>query len=225
VNGLLEADTRLFVLLNQHWIHPVLDKVMPFVTDFDHWRLPLVLVLLFALARGKAEARVGILFAILAVVAADQISSSGIKPLFERIRPFHVVEGTRKLIGAHGSSFPSSHAANTFAAGVFLALRFVRFRWILVIPFVVAYSRVYVGVHYPLDVLAGAVIGTGVGVAFAAMESASRVRMEKWLSFGRRVRVAVAPAAREEEAAAAGQEKEADAPDDQAPDPPAGARS
>jgi len=185
VSGVLALDTHLFVLLNQRWTSPFLDVVMPYLTDFDHWRVPLILVLLLALARGKAEARVGILVAILAVALTDQVCSSGVKPLFERPRPFRELEGVRQLVGAHDWSFPSSHAANTFAAGVFLALRFARFRWILIIPVLVSYSRVYVGVHYPLDVLGGALLGGAIGAGFAALERVSRIRLERWLSFGR----------------------------------------
>ncbi|GJM44793.1 MAG: hypothetical protein DHS20C21_16350 [Gemmatimonadota bacterium] len=182
----LAWDERMFILLNQKWTSPFLDVVMPFLTDFDHWRIPVIVVLLLALAKGKTEARIAILFAILAVALADQISSSGIKPLFERLRPFHVVEDTRKLVGAHNYSFPSSHAANTFAAATFLALRFARLRWLLILATLVAYSRVYVGVHYPFDVIGGAALGAAIGATFAAVERTSRIRMEKWLSFGKK---------------------------------------
>jgi undecaprenyl-diphosphatase len=177
LSGWLALDTKLFVLLNQVWVNPWLDRVMPFVTDFSHWRIPIVILLLVALARGGREIRLGILFAILAVVVADQVSSAGLKPLVERARLFDVVEGTRKLVGAHDFSFPSSHAANTFAAGVFLALRFPRLRWILVVPIVVAYSRVYVGAHYPLDVVAGAALGAAIAFAFLTLERVSRLRL------------------------------------------------
>jgi undecaprenyl-diphosphatase len=153
---------------------------MPFITDFDHWRIPVIVVLLVILARGSTEVRLGILFAILAVVVADQVASSGIKPLVERPRPFDVLEGTRKLSGAHGFAFPSSHAANTFAAGTFLALRFRKWWPILAVPVVVCYSRIYVGVHWPLDVLAGAAVGAGVGLSAAVVERASRLRLEGW---------------------------------------------
>ncbi len=180
MTGLAELDTRLFLLLNREWTSSLLDVVMPYLTDFDHWRVPLILVLLAVLARGSTETRFGILFAVLAVVAADQISSGILKSLIERPRPFDAVEGARKLIGAHASSFPSSHAANTFAAGTFLALRFRRWRPALILPPLVAYSRVYVGVHYPSDVLAGSALGIGVGSLFAAIERVSRMRIGHW---------------------------------------------
>ena len=186
MSGLLELDAQLLVLLNQELTTAWLDAAMPVITDFDYWRIPVILGLLIVLARGSTETRFGVLFAILAVVAADQISSAGIKPIFDRERPFHVIEGTRKLIDAHASSFPSSHAANTFAAGTFLALRFRRWWPILLIPLVVSYSRVYVGAHYPLDVLAGAGLGAGIGFAFAALERGSRLRLEDFVARRRR---------------------------------------
>ncbi len=182
MNFLADLDTRLFLLFNREWVHPVLDFLMPLITDFDHWRIPVILVLLVALARGRAETRVGVLFAILAVVVADQICSAGIKPIFDRPRPFKVLEEARKLVGAHASSFPSSHAANTFAAGTFLALRFRRMRAVLLVSAVVGYSRVYVGVHYPLDVGAGAGIGAAVGFGFAVLERGARLRLEDFFA-------------------------------------------
>jgi undecaprenyl-diphosphatase len=183
LTGVLQWDESLFVLLNQHWISPFLDVVMPYLTDFDHWRIPVILVLLAVLAKGNTQTRLGILFAILAVVVADQLVSSGIKPLFARPRPFHEIEGTRKLVGAFDTSFPSAHAANTFAAGTFLALRFRRMRpWILAIPLAVSYSRVYVGVHYPLDVLVGAVVGAGIGFGFYALERVAQMRLQPWIT-------------------------------------------
>ena len=178
MSRILELDTALFVFLNQTFTSDLMDVVMPFLTDFDHWRIPIILILLVVTARGGKDVRIGVLFAILAVVVADQISSAGIKQLVERERPFKVIEGTRQLVGAYGYAFPSSHAANTFAAGTFIALRFPRVAWLLVIPFLVGYSRVYVGVHYPLDVLGGAVLGAAVGFGFVVIERASRVRID-----------------------------------------------
>ena len=88
----------------------------------------------------------------------------------------------------HGHSFPSSHAANTFAAGTFLALRFPRWRPVLAIPVLVAYSRVYVGVHYPSDVFGGAALGAGVGWFFTLLERVARLRVEQFFVRRRRRR-------------------------------------
>ena len=179
MSELASLDVRLFLLINTVWTHPVLDAVMRAVTDFHNWRVPLVILLLILLARARTDGRLAILFAVLAVVLTDQLVANGIKPIFHRVRPFEALEGVRKLVSAHDASFPSAHAANTFAAGVFLALRFSRLRWILVVPAVVAYSRVYCGVHYPSDVLAGAFLGALVGTGFYLLERAARFRVAR----------------------------------------------
>lgn len=176
MTGWLEVDRTVFHLVNREWTHPALDALMTAVTDFDLWRVPVILLLLVLLARGRPAVRIAILFAVLAVAATDQLVASGIKPVFHRVRPFHVVEDVRKLVGAHDWSFPSAHAANTFAAGTFLVLRFPRMWPILALPVIVSYSRVYVGVHWPSDALAGAAVGAAVGAAFALIERAARLR-------------------------------------------------
>jgi undecaprenyl-diphosphatase len=219
LSALADLDVRLFVLLNQKWTNGFLDWLMPLVTDFDHWRIPLILLLLVVLARASTETRLGLMFAIVAVGLADQISSSAIKPLFERERPFDVIEGTRQLVDAHGYAFPSSHAANTFAAGVFLSIRFPKFLPVLFLSFLVAYSRVYVGVHYPSDVLAGALLGTGIGLGCVAVERMARVRVERWIERRRRRRDGNGPPSGGDDDGAA--DGTAEGGDDQVP--PAGA--
>jgi undecaprenyl-diphosphatase len=176
---LLAWDRRLFLLVNGAWTHPVLDAVMVAVTDFDLWRVPLILLLLAVLARARTDTRLAILFAVLAVVIADQVVASGLKPILHRVRPFHVLPEARKLVGAHDWSFPSAHAANTFAAGVFLALRFRRMRPLLAVSALASYSRVYVGVHWPTDVAAGALLGAGIGSGFFVLERAARTRFRR----------------------------------------------
>lgn len=188
MSAFLQCDTALFELLNGQWTCRFLDVVMPVLTDFDHWRVPVILLVLVGLTRGGGNTRVKLLFAVLAVAATDQLSSTVAKSLFARARPFDVLVGVRQLVDAHGYSFPSSHAANTFAAGTFLALRFPRWRPVLVIPVLVAYSRVYVGVHYPSDVLGGAALGAGIGWFFTLLERLARLRIERFFVRRRRRR-------------------------------------
>ncbi len=174
MNALARIDRDLFVLINQKWISRFLDAVKPVITDFDFWRIPVFAAVLAAVVRGSNTTRLALLFAVLAVAGTDLFAARVVKPWVDRDRPFRTVEGTRKLDGAHGDSFPSNHAANTWAAGTFLALRFARLRPILVVPAVISYSRVYVGVHYPFDVIAGAGLGASIGAAFAALDARLR---------------------------------------------------
>ena len=158
-------DTWLFLRLNVGLANPVLDRLMPFVTEFRHW-LPLIVVVLAALAiRGGGRGRSAILVAILLVVVTDQLSSSLIKPWIARIRPCHVVEGARVIYRCGNTwAFPSSHAVNTMAAAIFFGLAWRRWLWPLVAASVlISVSRVYIGIHYPFDVMGGWLIGGILG--------------------------------------------------------------
>ena len=114
-----------------------------------------------------------ILFAVLTVVLTDQISSSFIKPFFERPRPCRdpiLMNQIRMLLNgcSGGYSFTSSHATNHFgfAVYIYLTLGNIIGKWkyaFLVWAAVIAYGQVYVGVHYPLDIICGALLGTTIG--------------------------------------------------------------
>jgi undecaprenyl-diphosphatase len=176
MNALLQWDRELFALVNQRWTSPALDVVMRAFSDWDPWRIPVILIVLAFLVRGSRAVRIAVLFAVLAVAVSDQVTCSLLKPRFDRQRPFRIEPGARKLVGAHDGSFPSAHAANSTAAATFLAVRFPRLRPILIVPAIVSYSRVYVGVHYPLDVLGGAAVGSAIAATFAAIERGLRRR-------------------------------------------------
>ncbi len=94
-----------------------------------------------------------------------------LKAIVERPRPFQALPQIDPLLhGTLGASFPSGHAATSFAGATFLALAAPRLAPALfVLAAAVAYSRVYVGVHYPLDVVAGAALGAAVGVGFRVL--------------------------------------------------------
>lgn len=117
-----------------------------------------------------------------AIALADSISYRGIKTYIERPRPFEnptISTWVRRVGTAHGTSFPSNHAANCFAAAVVLGWYFKRGRIAFyTLAGAVALSRISLGVHYPSDVLAGAILGYIVGLLVTS-ELAKRIRASK----------------------------------------------
>ena len=103
---------------------------------------------------------------VIAVVLADW-SATGLKALFDRPRPpLRYAEPKTLVHLPHDAAFPSGHAATSFAAATMLSFAFPRFApFLYVLAAAVAFSRVYVGVHYPLDVLGGALLGVLVATA------------------------------------------------------------
>lgn len=146
---------------------------MPYVRERDFW-LPLyaVLIIYFILLFRKWS-WIPILAAAITVTATDQISSSLIKPWVGRLRPCNdpLISAQVQLVVNCGSglSFVSSHAANHFGIACFLIILLqARIKWITPVALLwatlVSFAQVYVGVHYPADVICGALLGTTVGV-------------------------------------------------------------
>ncbi|MGA0558616.1 phosphatase PAP2 family protein [Larkinella sp. VNQ87] len=173
---LRQLDTDLFLWLNgQH--APWLDPVMVGATLRNTW-IPFYVLLIGWLGFQYRKKTVGLVMTlILAVVLSDQMASSVLKPLTLRLRPCHepalkpLIHPVLECGGTYG--FASSHAANTFALAMALWLlvgkRFPVVKWAFLWAFIVSYSRIYVGAHYPLDVLAGAAIGVVMAVLCVSM--------------------------------------------------------
>ncbi len=169
---LYSLDRGLFLLLNRGAANPVFDVVMPFITEANHWKLPLALAWLALMIFGGKKGRIAGLMAVIILTLSDQLSSSVLKPLLARIRPCFAVEGARLLITQSGSfSFPSSHASNNAALAFLFSVKYPRYKWIFItIAALVAYSRIYVGVHYPSDVAGGILLGVLCALAILAAE-------------------------------------------------------
>lgn len=182
LSNLLHWDESLFHLLNGVWTHPVLDEVMPLWRDKKTW-IPLYAVLAgFAIYRFRLRGLYFILGVVLTVGVADTVSSKVMKPTFERLRPCNNTElpfEVEQRGGCGGGySFTSSHATNHLAIAWFIALTlgatYKWLRWPLVLWAIsIAYGQVYVGVHYPLDVLVGGCIGSLIGWGLSSAFNAS----------------------------------------------------
>jgi undecaprenyl-diphosphatase len=179
MGGLEQADAWLFQLLNHGLAHPALDDLMLFLTSPKHSAHILVLLALFILVRKGKNAFFVIPLFLFAVGVTDYTASGIMKPLFHRIRPCFALEGVRLLVDqSHSSwSFASSHAANSTAIAGLVWLFFWRgdtvdkVFTVVVIAYasMVAFSRIYIGVHYPGDVLGGIVIGiAGAALIYTA---------------------------------------------------------
>ncbi len=166
------VDTTVFLFLNS--LHSAfLDEVMWLVSGRLTW-IPLYLAMIVIIIYKQKNRSVFIIpLLLLAVVITDQISVHCFKEVFERLRPCHdpSLEGLVHIVkgrcgGKYG--FVSSHAANTFGLA-FLSLLILKLRWysIMVIAWavIVSYSRIYLGVHYPGDILGGALLGMLTGYA------------------------------------------------------------
>lgn len=170
---LIAKDHALFSSINGKWTNPLLDSVMPWVRHSNNW-IPLYVVLLsFIIYKWGKKSWKWLVLVALNVTLTDQISSHLFKPFFHRLRPCadpELMQQSRLLLDhcSGGFSFTSSHAANHFGIAVFLVVTLQpllkNFRYLfLVWAALIAYAQVYVGVHFPLDILAGALIGIIVG--------------------------------------------------------------
>lgn len=167
--NLPDIDTALFSFINQNLQNFFFDRVMPFMTTQPFLVfLPFVLLLWF---REKKHAVPAFFAGLLAIAIADA-SGHIIKELVMRQRPCNALDNVHLLVGCGKSySMPSNHAANAFAfAMTFWFMLRSRLSLLFLIPAaLIGISRVFVGVHYPSDVLVGALVGTGAAYGAAML--------------------------------------------------------
>ena len=167
---LIQLDHSLFSFINQGISNPIFDWLMPLFRNKQTW-IPFYLfaVVLIARKRNWQSTLLIVLCSLTAVGIADGVSSHLLKPYFARTRPCLLPEMMHQvnllLPRCSGAfSFPSSHAANHLALALFLSLVFRKSAFylapiILAWAFIIGFAQIYVGVHFPSDILAGLLLG------------------------------------------------------------------
>jgi len=179
IDELIEIDKKILVFLNS-FHSPILDPVMLVITQTVFW-IPLYAFLIFLLFKNYKKEAVWILLgAAITILLTDQITSTIMKPYFARLRPSHdpTLQNLVHIVGNYRGGlygFSSGHAANTMGVALFvwLNLRTI-YRWIGLIfiwAIIMSYTRIYLGVHYPGDIVVGGTIGLICGwVSFKTVQ-------------------------------------------------------
>jgi undecaprenyl-diphosphatase len=166
IESIEDWDEKAFIWLNS-FHSDGLDPIVLQLSQTITW-IPLYLLLLYLIYRKDPKNMAWVIGGIfLTILLADQVSSGFMKPYFERLRPCHdpqwvgLLHNYGRCGGLYG--FVSSHAANTFGMATFLTLILRKKQkgiyWLFFYAVVVSYTRIYLGVHYPLDVFFGALVG------------------------------------------------------------------
>lgn len=167
LNFLILLDQQIFRLFNIDLAFAFGDQFFPAITDLHYtWGFKFVFVpfLLFLFVRSKKWDGVIVFFGLAITLGIADFLGSRLKHLFDRPRPFEVLEAIQRS-PAGGYSFPSNHTISMFAMAFFMSYFFPKLRWLFfTIAVLVAYSRIYNGVHYPSDVLGGIIVGSTCGI-------------------------------------------------------------
>ncbi len=168
MDSLLQLDYSIFHFINHTISNSFLDVLLPFLRHANNW-IPLYIFLaIYLLYKYNIEALKYILYIVLAFALADYISAGIIKPFVARLRPCHSAYLQVNLLLGHCGgkwSFPSTHATNHIAIALSIVManiftkRWINLCWIIW-AIAIGFAQIYVGVHFPSDVLAGIILGS-----------------------------------------------------------------
>ncbi len=159
-------DKSFLFFINQGLSHPILDSLMPFITDQNNWVIPFLIVSFILIFKMGKRGKITFALLLIGAILTDYSAAQFLKPFFGRIRPSHTLISDINLLVNKGGvwSFPSNHAANSFMLATIIGYFFNPYKPLLYTwAGLISFSRIYVGVHYPGDVVMGAFFGYSIG--------------------------------------------------------------
>ena len=160
-----QIDRSILYFINDTLSNQIFDLFFTTITNEHLWAIPVLIGLLALIVRGGKRGKIAAVLGLIAASVTDVTVVEIIKPAIGRLRPSHALEDTINLLVPKGGryGFVSAHAANIFAGTTVLSYFYKQWKKpLLFLAFSVALSRVYVGVHYPGDVLFGGLFGYGM---------------------------------------------------------------
>lgn len=172
-------DKEVVLYVANHLQNPIVRAFMDFITTSANWKIPLGLLWVWLLWKGGTKGRALALFILPMFLLSDFGTAKVLKPIFGRPRP----------LGHGGLAMPSAHSANSFAAATVFTLMYLRHSWgkvaVYCLAALIAISRVYIGVHYPTDILVGSIVGVLDGLIVFGLYKWTQPwlskKMPKWI--------------------------------------------
>ena len=155
-------DYNFLYFFNSIISNSFFDLIFPIITNSKNWIFPILFFYTLLIIKFKQRGIIAFLLTLLCVIITDAISAQLLKPYFMRIRPSHELYENINLLIAKGGkfSFPSNHAANSMALAFTTSFFFKSsFKYLFILSIMIGFSRIYVGVHYPFDVIFGFIFG------------------------------------------------------------------
>lgn len=190
IEQLIQIDRELFFAINQGLSNSFFDWLMPILRDRYTWVLLYLFIIVFSIKNYGKQGFTLILFLAMTFGISDFMSSSVIKPSVQRLRPCNEPkinsDVNKRVDCGTGYSFPSSHATNHFGIAVFLIMMFYhKYRFIVPLGLIwaasISFAQIYVGVHYPIDILTGSLLGSSIGFGMSKILLANKT-FKTWKS-------------------------------------------